>query len=384
MANFAPINIIDIRMFLKRFNLLNFKSYSNIELEFNSKLNCIVGNNGQGKTNLLDGIHYLSLCKSFFNPVDIHNIKHNEEFFVIQGVYERDEKEENIYCAVKKQEGKTFRRNGKDYERLSLHVGFLPLVIISPYDNSLITDGSEERRKFMNGVIAQYNKQYLDNVIRYNKLLANRNKLLKDRAFNNSNGLDLFDVIDEQLAELSKPIFEQRVEFTHQMTPIFQDYYQKVSGGAEQVELVYQSHLYEGNLLELFRTSTERDRALQYTSKGLHKDDLILTVNGYPIKKEGSQGQQKTYLIALKLAQFNFISSISGIKPILLLDDIFDKLDFVRVEQFIRLVANDGFGQIFITDTNRARLNEILERIGEHYSLFEVTNGDVVLVQQKS
>jgi DNA replication and repair protein RecF len=370
-------------MHLKQFNILNFKSYEQLELHLHPKINCFVGNNGEGKTNLLDGIFYLSMCKSNFNSVDYLNIKHNQEFFVIQGSYLRLGKDENIYCAVKKDSGKTFKKNGKEYQRLAEHIGFIPIVIISPADSSLILEGSEERRKYMNGVISQYNKPYLDNIIKYNKLLANRNRLLKDRNTNNLSFNDLIDVIDEQLDNLARPIYEQRLDFTQKLTPIFQEYYHNVSSGAEQVELVYQSHLTEKSTKELLRDSLEKDRILQYTSKGIHKDDLTLTINGHPIKKEGSQGQQKTYLIALKLAQFNFIHQLSGIKPILLLDDIFDKLDMNRVEQFIRLVADHEFGQIFITDTNKARLDDILDKIGTGFSLFNVSKGEVELVTSK-
>jgi DNA replication and repair protein RecF len=365
-------------MHLKQLNLLNFKSYQQAEIDLHPKINCFVGNNGQGKTNLLDGIFYLSMCKSYFNSIDYLNIRHGEDFFVLQGVYERKGKEENVYCAVKKNLGKVFKRNGKQYERLADHIGLLPIVVVSPADSSLILDGSEERRRYMNGVISQFNKIYLDQVIRYNKLLANRNKLLKYKVQHSTTYSDLFDVLDEQLNELSKPIYEQRLEFSQKLTPIFEEYYRIVSNDAEKVELLYQSHLAENNLLTLLRESFERDKALQFTSKGIHKDDFILNLNGHQIKREGSQGQQKTYLIALKLAQFNFMRQVSGQKPILLLDDIFDKLDKKRVEQFIRLVAQDEFGQIFITDTNKARLDDILEKIGSGHSLFNVADGEVI------
>jgi DNA replication and repair protein RecF len=370
-------------MHLKQLNLLNFKSYHQLEVIMHPKINCFVGNNGEGKTNLLDSIFYISMCKSNFNSIDYQNIKHENDFFVIQGLYERLEKEENIYCAVKKDSGKTFKRNGKEYQRLAEHIGLLPIVIISPADSSLILDGSEERRRFMNGVISQYNKPYLDNIIKYNKLLASRNRILKDRNYNAKTLEDLLEVIDYQIDSLAHPIFEQRQEFTHNLTPIFQKYYNSVSQGAEKVELIYQSNLEEKRMKDILHENIEKDRILQYTSKGIHKDDLILTLNGHPIKKEGSQGQQKTYLIALKLAQFNFIQQISGIKPILLLDDIFDKLDMIRVEQFIRLVTDNEFGQIFITDTNKSRLDSILENAGIGFFLFNVNNGEVNLVSSK-
>lgn len=366
-------------MYLQKLSLLNFKSYLQLDVELHPKINCFVGKNGQGKTNLLDAIYYLSMCKSNFNPIDQQNIRHGESFFVVQGIYMRNSIDENIYCAVKRNAGKIFKRNAKEYQRLSDHVGLIPIVMISPADSSLILDGSEERRRYINGVIAQYNKLYLEDLIRYNKLLVNRNKLLKDASSSRMVQKDLFEVIDEQLDGLAKSIYNERFEFTQKLTPIFQDYYQRVSGGAESVELSYQSHLHDFSLKELLRENFDRDMAIQYTSKGIHKDDMELMVNGFPIKKEGSQGQQKTYLIALKLAQFDFLEKVSGIKPLLLLDDVFDKLDMDRVELFIRLVAKDGFGQIFITDTNKNRLDEILEKINSGYSLFNVENGEVML-----
>lgn len=370
-------------MHLKELNLLNFKSYDQVDLMLHPKINCFVGNNGVGKTNLLDSIFYLSMCKSNFNSIDYQNIRHEQDFFVIQGGYYRQEKDENIYCAVKRDTGKVFKRNSKEYDRLADHIGFLPVVMISPADTGLILEGSDERRKYMNGVISQYNHPYLDQVIKYNKLLANRNRLLKERGYSTKMLTDLLDVIDDQLDAVAQKIYNERLNFTKKLTPIFQDYYQKVSNGVEVVELVYQSHLESSSLKVLLTESMEKDRMLQYTSKGIHKDDLVLTLNGHPIKKEGSQGQQKTYLIALKLAQFNFIEHLSGIKPILLLDDIFDKLDMNRVEQFIRLVSNHNFGQIFITDTNKSRLNEILAKIDSGYSLFNVTDNAINLVESE-
>jgi DNA replication and repair protein RecF len=370
-------------MHLKHFNILNFKSYEEVDLELHPKINCFVGNNGVGKTNLLDGIFYLSMCKSNFNSIDYQNIHHNQDFFVIQGKYQRHRTDENIYCAVKRESGKTFKKNGKEYTRLAEHIGFLPVVIISPADSALILEGSEERRKFMNSVISQYNRPYLDNILKYNKLISNRNRILKEKSYNYASLIDLIDVLDEQLNGIAKQIFEERQNFTQRLTPIFQNYYQSVSGGIEQVELVYQSHLSEKSMLEHLKESLEKDRILQYTSIGVHKDDLQLVLDGHPIKRVGSQGQQKTYLIALKLAQFNFIEQISGIKPILLLDDIFDKLDLTRVKQFIKLVSDHNFGQIFITDTNKERLNSILDQIDSGYYLFNVNKEGVSLVGSK-
>jgi DNA replication and repair protein RecF len=362
-------------MFLKHLTALNFRSYSQVEVEFHPKLNCFVGNNGQGKTNLLDTIYYLSICKSAFNPIDSQNIKHAEDFFIIQGVYNRNDKEENIYCAVKQNEGKVFKRNGKEYPRLADHVGLLPVVIISPADLSLILDGSEERRKYVNSVIAQFDRHYLDELIRYNRILAQRNKMLKDLDGRSNYSADLVDVMNEQLASLGEVLYSKRKDFVDKLIPIFQKYYTTISGKEETVKLVYQSQLEGEDFKNLLEGSFAKDRMLQFTSVGIHKDDLTLMLNDHPIKKEGSQGQQKTYLIALKLAQFEFMRSISGANPILLLDDIFDKLDIVRVENFIKLVSDDGFGQIFITDTNKDRLDEILDKLHSGYKLFGVDSG---------
>jgi len=370
-------------MFLKHLAAINFKSYSQVEVDFHPKLNCFVGDNGKGKTNLLDIIYYLSICKSAFNPIDSQNIKHTETFFIIQGLYERDEKEENIYCAVKQSEGKVFKRNGKEYPRLADHVGLLPVVIISPADLSLILDGSEERRKYINSVISQFDRQYLDEVIRYNRILVQRNKMLKDMDVKGYFSADLIDVLDDQLVTIGEPIFKKRKDFVDKLIPIFQKYYTAISSSEESVKLVYQSHLEGEDFKTLLGNSFSKDRALQYTSVGIHKDDLTLMLNDHPIKKEGSQGQQKTYLIALKLAQFEFMRDISSVRPILLLDDIFDKLDINRVENFIKLVSDDGFGQIFITDTNKGRLNEILDQLHSGYKLFGVDAGTVSEVAGK-
>jgi len=362
---------------------LNFKSFKQLELEFNSKINCFVGDNGQGKTNLLDAIYYLSMCKSAFNPNDNQVVNHGESFFVIQGKYSRKEIDESIYCGFKQSEGKVFRRNGKDYERLADHIGFLPVVMVSPADSALIEESGEERRKYMNSVISQFDKVYLDEVMRYNRALAQRNSFLKNfrgGAFS----YDIIEAIDEQLVQYGKIIHAKRQEFIGQLIPIFQEYYSRVSGGAEVVSLSYRSQLNSNDLHDLLKANIEKDRALQYTSVGIHRDDIVLNIDGYPIRREGSQGQQKTYLIALKLAQFDFLSKVSEIKPLLLLDDIFDKLDIKRVEQLVRLVALDGFGQIFITDTNKNRIDEILTRINSGYCLFKVDAGDVSLQSEKN
>ncbi|TVR70611.1 MAG: DNA replication and repair protein RecF [Marinilabiliales bacterium] len=359
-------------MYLKFLSLLNFKNFSQAEYDFSSRINCFAGNNGVGKTNLLDSIHYLSLCKSFFNPVDTQNIRHGEEMFVIQGRYIRDGDEEAIYCGVKRNAKKQFRRNRKDYKKLSDHIGLIPLVMISPGDSVLITGGSDERRKFMNGVISQYDRQYLEDVINYNHALTQRNVLLKDFAKKRYFDRDSLDIWTEQMTGPGKRIHESRRSFIEKMIPVFRRFHEHLSLGLEEVSLRYDAQLHDAGLEDLMEAAVEKDRILQYTTCGIHKDDLDLTLGEHSMKKSGSQGQQKTYLIALKLAQFAFIRDLSGFHPILLLDDIFDKLDKSRVEQIISLVSENNFGQIFITDTSSERLNTILKDTGREFKLFHL------------
>lgn len=359
-------------MFLSKLALVNFKNYGEIELRFSSKINCFIGNNGVGKTNLLDAIHYLSMCKSYFNNIDSQNIRYSDDFFVIQGEYAMDGTQDNILCAAKRNARKQFKKNGKEYQKFSEHIGLIPLVMISPADSSLIIDGSEERRKFINSVISQYDRQYLEDTINYNRALANRNQLLKSFAKTNTFDKDSLEIWDVQLFTIGQRIFAVRESFISKLLPVFQKYYDFVSEGKEHVEIIYQSDLQSGDYAGLLQTSLTKDRILQYTTTGIHKDDLLLNINGYQIKKAGSQGQQKTFLVALKLAEFDFISDLKGFKPILLLDDIFDKFDKQRVKQILRLVADDNFGQIFITDTNEDHLKEILKDIEIEHKLFKI------------
>jgi DNA replication and repair protein RecF len=351
---------------------MNFKNYEEVSLELNSKINCFVGNNGIGKTNILDAIYYLSLCKSFFPGTDQQNVRHNQEFFVIQGDYQRFDKSENIYCGVKVGQRKIFRRNGKEYDRLSEHVGLLPVVMISPADSSLILDGSEVRRKFIDGVLSQFDHEYLEHLLRYNRALVQRNQILKDSSLGNRLDPELLDILNDELIQHGNLIFEKRSMFINQLTPVFQNYYAFVSDGSEQVQLSYHSQLFDEPFAELLIKSIERDRKLQFTTTGIHKDDLALDLNHIPIKRIGSQGQQKTYLVALKLAQFDFIKMKSDVHPILLLDDIFDKFDENRVNKIIDLVASENFGQIFISDTSAERMGSILKKINGSYYLYHI------------
>lgn len=361
-------------MYLSSLSLVNFKNFDQLEYEFKPRINCFVGNNGMGKTNLLDAIHYLSLCKSFFNSVDSQNIRHGEDFFVIQGNYLLHGEEEKIYCGVKRNTKKQFRRNKKDYQRLSDHIGLIPVVMVSPGDSVLITGGSEERRKFMNGVISQYDKQYLEDMIAYNHALVQRNVLLKDFAKKRYFDRDSLDIWTEQLIGPGERIYKERKSFIEKIMPVFRHYQQFVSLGREDVEMVYESQLDGEDFRTVINNAVDKDLVLQYSSCGIHKDELVLSLGGHSIKKSGSQGQQKTYLIALKFAQFEFIKELNHFPPILLLDDIFDKLDENRVEQIIKLVSENNFGQIFITDTSRKRLDFILDQTGIEYSAFELAN----------
>lgn len=363
-------------MILKRISILNYKNLEQVELDFSPKMNCIIGQNGMGKTNLLDAVYYLSFCKSATNAIDSQNVMHNQEFFVIQGSYMTDAGDvEEVYCGLKRRQKKQFKRNKKEYSRLSDHIGFIPLVMVSPADSELIAGGSEERRRFMDVVISQYDKEYLEALIRYNKALMQRNTLLKAEYEPDE---ELMNVWEEMMAAAGEVVFRKRMEFIKEFIPTFQAFYSHISQDKEQVNLSYESHAMRGDLLQLIRESRQRDRIMGYSLRGVHKDDLTMQLGEYPIKREGSQGQNKTYLIALKLAQFDFLRRTgSNTTPLLLLDDIFDKLDASRVEQIVKLVAGDRFGQIFITDTNREHLDKILQKVNGDYKLFGVEDGSI-------
>ncbi len=359
-------------MHLKRLSLFNYKNFSEIEFDFDAKINCFVGKNGIGKTNILDSIHHLALGKSYFNPLSIQNIKHGEDFFVIDGEFEKQNRTESIICSLKKGQKKILKRNGKIYDKFSEHIGFIPMVIISPADTDLITEGSETRRKFIDGVISQLDSSYLQKIIQYQKTVSQRNALLKYFALNHVFETETLSIYNTQLDELGNEIFEKRKKFLEEFSPIFNHYHQIITNAAENVQLVYQSDLFTDDLKSLLEQNITRDRALQYTSVGIHKDDLSFEIENYPIKKFGSQGQQKSFLIALKLAQFEFVKKQSGEKPILLFDDIFDKLDETRVAKIIEMVNNNEFGQLFISDTHPERTENIVKSTHQSYKLFNL------------
>lgn len=357
-----------MHMHLKKLHLINYKNFESADFDFESKFNCLVGNNGMGKTNVLDSIYHLAFGKSYFNPVSLQNIRHGEDFFVIEGDFKIKDVVEKIVVGMRKGQKKTLKRNGKIYDKFSDHLGLIPLVIISPADRDLITEGSDLRRKFIDSVIAQSDKDYLQKLLRYHKLLDQRNALLKYFAANRTFDAQTLGVYNQQMADTGTVIFQKRKAFINDFVKIFNEQYAAVSQGNEAIKLVYQSQLTHTELLQLFEEHIDKDKIVQYTTQGIHKDDLDFLIDNVPIKKFGSQGQQKTFLIALKLAQFHFLAGKSGVTPILLLDDIFDKLDDSRVNRLVELVNTNDFGQIFISDTHPERTENILKRTGRNYT----------------
>lgn len=364
-------------MFLKKLSLVNFKNYASVDIDLGEGVNAFTGGNGEGKTNLLDAIHYLAMCKSYFNSSDLNNVKKGEELFVLQGVFKVNEVDELISCGFKKGQKKVLKRNQKEYDRLADHIGFIPTVMISPTDVSLITDGSEERRRFLDSIISQFDRIYLDDLINYGRVISQRNAYLKQAYQSRKFDADSLSIWDEQLVPLGNRIHQVRKKFITELIPIFSQYYDFISGGKESIDIIYESNLNEQSFEDLLRTSLEKDKILQYTTSGTHRDDLIFLINGFTVKKIASQGQQKSFLIAMKLAQFEFMARLKKMKPILLLDDIYEKLDDNRISRLMELVSKHNFGQIFITDTHLDRVQDIFRRIGEEVRCFEV-NGMAV------
>lgn len=361
-------------MKLEQLNIINYKNIREANLTFSPGVNCLVGMNGMGKTNLLDAIYYLSFCKAFNGVTDSQVMTHGEEFFMLDGHYELAGQPEEIRCGYKLKSKKSFRRAGKEYQRLSDHIGLLPIVMLTPSDSVLLQGGSEERRKFMDMVISQFNKPYLNALIRYNQALMQRNSLLKTDP--PCTDPLLYMACEEQMDFYGQQIYQARRQFVDDFTPVFQEFYSQISMDREQVSMTYTSHFEGGeSLMPLLNAVRGRDLALGYTTRGAHKDELHFQIGDYQIKQLGSQGQNKTFLVGLKLAQFDFLRRMGHTTPILLLDDIFDRLDGDRVEQIIRLVSGDRFGQIFITDTNREYLDRIIERCTDNYCLFQVKDG---------
>ncbi len=366
-------------MILTDISIINYKNITQAELGFSSKINCFIGNNGMGKTNLLDAIYYLSFCKSYTNPIDSQIIKHDTDVCMLQGKYLfEDATQEEVYSGIRRRQKKQFKRNKKEYERLSDHIGLIPLVMIAPSDVDLIIAGSEVRRRFMDIAISQFDKEYLRSLVRYNKSLQQRNVLLKNE-FENTD-FTLLELWEDQMVEDGTLIHRKRREFINNLTPIFNKFYSRISQSAEKVSFNYVSQLNEEGFSELIKMNRTRDIAIGHSTVGIHRDELEMLLDGFPIKKVGSQGQNKTFFVSLKLAEFNYLKETGDTTPILLLDDIFDRLDTKRVEEIVKLVSGSGFGQIFLSDTNRESLDRILDRVNNNSHIFSVIDGEINLV----
>ena len=360
-------------MYLKKLVLINFKNIAQAEITLSERLNCFVGDNGAGKTNVLDAVYYLSMSKSALSMTDGQSVRHGEDFFVVEGTYAGDSgSNDTVNCSFLRRSGKVLKLNGKEYDRMADHVGRFPVVMVSPQDSVLITDAAEERRRYLNAFLSQLDRDYLASLMRYNAVLAERNRFLKS-----SSDEQMLQIYDMQLADHAARIYERRRDIIDRMRPLVAEFYRQLSGDREQVEIEYRSELASASMGELLLASRERDIVNGFTTSGVHRDDMSLRIGGYPLRKYGSQGQQKSFLMSLKLAQYRILAEVCGERPLLLLDDLFDKLDTSRVENLLSLVAGDGFGQIFITDCNRSRLETILSRAGEKYALFMVEGGDI-------
>lgn len=364
-------------MHLKSIHLINFKNYEEAEIALSSNVNCFVGMNGSGKTNILDAVHYLSLCKSYMNVLDRQNIRFDQQFFAIQGIWEKEEQEIAIHCAVKAGAKKVFKRNKKEYEKLADHIGQFPAVMISPYDRDLISEGSELRRKWMDGIISQFDRHYLDDIQKYGKILDQRNALLKNMYEQRLFDRESIEVWNDQMSRIGKAIHQKRKQFLEEFIPVFQERYNYIGLEDEEVHLEYRSQLNEMSFDDLLKAFEKKDAITHYSNGGTHKDDLLFTIKGHPIKKFGSQGQQKSFIIALRLAQYDWLKKQLNVNPVLLLDDIFDKLDQIRVKKLLNLVSNNYFGQVLVTDTDEERLRNIFQTGDFESKMFSVDQGVV-------
>lgn len=362
-------------MHLERLHLVNFKNYEEAEIELSSGINCFVGKNGAGKTNILDAVHYLSICKSYMNVIDRQNIRFDQAFFVLQGDWNKEDTTVNIHCAVKAGSKKIFRRNKKEYEKLADHIGQYPAVMISPYDRDLISEGSELRRKWMDGIIAQFDRRYLEDIQKYAKVLLQRNALLKNMAEHRMFDRESIDVWNVQLSRLAHKIHDKRKAFLEEFIPVFQKHYDSIGTSNEEVHLTYRSQLNEANMEQLLEQYEKKDAHSRHSNAGTHRDDLVFEIKGHPVKKFGSQGQQKSFIIALRLAQYEWLKDHLNTTPVLLLDDIFDKLDHSRVERLMKLVADNFFGQVLVTDTDEERVKKIFSTNSLESKLFSVADG---------
>ena len=364
-------------MLLEHLFIQDYRNIVQADLEFSPKLNCFVGKNAMGKTNLLDAVYCLSFCHSSISLTDQQTVRHDAECFQLQGSYRLPTGDKTVIGCVSRLKGhKQLKRDGKEYQRFSDHIGYIPLVMVSPQDTELILGGSDERRRFMDIIISQYDQEYLKLLISYNKALQQRNALLKMETLPDR---ELFLMWEQTMADTGERIYTKRKTLTDSLVPYFQELYSLIGDASEQVSLSYTSHAERGDLLGQLEAGRERDRAVGYSLHGIHKDELEMNLDGYPIRREGSQGQNKSYLVALKLAQYRLLTESCGKRPILLLDDIFDRLDAVRVKRIISLVSDDEkFGQVFITDVDRNHIDGILADTGQDYKVFIVQDGQVI------
>ena len=361
-----------ISLFLKKISIINYKNILDKEYELDPKINCFVGDNGVGKTNILDAVYHLSMGKSYFNVKNDQLINRGKDYMLVDGVFELNNKNESIVFSLKIGEKKVLKRNGKPYKKFSNHIGLIPVVLISPYDNDLINEGSSERRKFIDSIISQNDKEYLINLIAYTRVIQNRNKLLKQYNRSVDFDLDTIKVYDDQIYKLSEPIFKARDKFIKEFTPLVLEKYKHISDDKEKISIEYKSDLINNNIENLIKDSFQKDVILQYTSVGLHKDDFVFNIDENRIKRFGSKGQQKSFLIALKLAQFDYLKNETGNSPILLMDDIFDKLDLMRVKRIVEIVNSTNFGQLFLSDTDKERIEKVLSSLNLSSKIFEV------------
>ena len=357
---------------LEKIVISDFRNIELQELEFSPNINCISGNNGEGKTNLLDAVYYLSMTKSAFASSDKFTFRHGTEEFSIAGTYRMENGLASRFALKMTTKGeKKVKRDDKPYNKVSEHVGVLPVVMVSPADISMVSESGEERRKFVNAVLSQMDHEYLVALQQYNRLLLQRNKMLKDMNPDRS----LLEVIDMRMAALADPIYKARKKFVEDLKPIVSEYYRLVSGGSEEVDITYETEMDKAPLDQLLAASYDRDRALRYTSSGLQRDDFGFTMNGWPLRRHGSQGQQKSFLVSLKFAQYEIMKRSYGFAPLLLLDDVFDKLDMGRISNLLQMVSGKDFGQIFITDSNKVRMSGIVDALTQDRAYFETSAG---------
>ncbi|MBR5836817.1 MAG: DNA replication/repair protein RecF [Bacteroidales bacterium] len=357
---------------LEKIVISDFRNICLQELEFSPNVNCISGNNGEGKTNLLDAIYYLSMTKSAFASSDKFTFRHGTDEFSLAGTYRMENGLSSRFAVKMNSKGeKKVRRDDKPYPKVSEHVGVLPIVMVSPADISMVSESGDERRRFVNAVLSQMDSGYMSALQQYNRLLMQRNKMLKDMVMDKS----LLEVIDMRMAALAEPVYQARKKFVEDLKPIVSEYYKAVSGGSEIVDIEYESELSKAGLDQILATSFDKDKALRYTSSGVQRDDFIFTMNGHPIRRYGSQGQQKSFLVSLKFAQYEIMKKNYGFAPILLLDDVFDKLDMGRIANLLQMVASNDFGQIFITDSNKVRMSRIVDGLTQDRAYFETSSG---------